>query len=94
MGCVRGFAFMVGVRIGSGYVCVHGFCWWLGLVRLKPGLAWRCYRRLLLVMAVMWVFLLVVTEFSCGFFCGGVRGFFFVGLLNFCFFFCVILVGF
>ena len=50
-----------------------GLCWWLGLVGLKPSLAWHCCGRLLLIVAMVWIFLLVVTRFSCWRICGFVK---------------------
>ena len=62
-----------------------GLCWWLGLVRLKPGLAWHCYGWLLLAVAVMRVLFLVVIRFFGCWICG---------FVEFWLFLCVILVGF
>ena len=84
--CSGGFGLLIGL---CSWVCVCGqgqsqdqdrtmfvfvgLCWWLGLVRLKPSLAWHCYGWLLLAVAVVWVFFWL----SLGFLVTG-----FVGLLN------------
>ena len=46
----------LGSGSGSDYICVCGFVLVVGIGWVEAGLAWHCCWRLLLAVAVVWVF--------------------------------------